>query len=134
MRPLLAACLLMIVAIPSALSRSYDDPVAYCRAVGTIDKPAAPYAGPKLPGWMATALDLQPDQGDRMEWRCARGSVLACLYGANIPCAAKAVTRRRPTGRSPASAATIPMRHSCRWSSPGTRRSCHGPAALPGQW
>jgi hypothetical protein len=96
-RPSLAACLLMIVAIPSALSRSYDDPVAYCRAVGTIDKPAAPYAGPKLPGWMATALDLQPDQGDRMEWRCAHGRVLACLYGANIPCAAKAVTRRRPT-------------------------------------
>jgi hypothetical protein len=114
-RILLTACVLIIAAAAPALSQGHDDPVAYCRAVGTIDKPDASYAGPKLPGWMATALGLEPDQGDRMEWRCARGAVLACLYGANIPCAAKAGTSRRPTAaiigfcRDNPDASVVPM-------------------------
>lgn len=32
-----------------------------------------------------------------MEWRCAKGAVLACVYGANIPCDSKANTSRKPT-------------------------------------
>jgi hypothetical protein len=71
--------------------------VPYCRAVGTIDRPDARYVGPKLPDWMAAKLGLEPSQAALMEWRCARGRVLACVYGANLPCAAKAMTSRKPT-------------------------------------
>ncbi len=35
--------------------------------------------------------------GKLMEWRCAGGAVLACQYGANIPCDSKAVTSQKPT-------------------------------------
>jgi hypothetical protein len=78
-------------------AQSFTDPVAYCRAVGTIDKPDMRYTGPKLTPWMAKELNLNPDQGNAMEWRCAGGKVLACVYGANIPCGSKAVTSRKPT-------------------------------------
>lgn len=97
MRGLLAAWAVITLAASPAGAKGFQDPVAYCRAVGTIDKPDARYTGPKLPGWMAGKLNLTPDQSDRMEWRCAQGAVLACLYGANIPCAAKADTSRHPT-------------------------------------
>jgi hypothetical protein len=80
-----------------AVAESYTDPVAYCRAVRTIDRPDARYGGPKLPAWMAEKLHLDPSQVKLMEWRCARGAVLTCLYGANIPCDAKADTSRTPT-------------------------------------
>jgi hypothetical protein len=82
---------------PSMLAQTYHNPVAYCRAVGTIDKPDSRYAGPKLPAWMAKQLNLQPDQGSLMEWRCAGKAVLACVYGANIPCDSKAKTSEKPT-------------------------------------
>jgi len=82
---------------PVLAQKTYSDPVAYCKTVGTIDKPDARYAGPKLPDWMAKQLDMQPNQGDLMEWRCASGAVLACQYGANIPCNAKAGTSHKPT-------------------------------------
>jgi hypothetical protein len=88
---------LIVLSVSPALGQSFTDPASYCRVVGTIDKPDARYQGPKLPPWMAAKLHLTSDQGDRMEWRCARGAVLACLYGANIPCDAKADIRRRPT-------------------------------------
>ncbi len=91
---LLAAMTTMLGAIP-ALAQTFTEPVTYCRAVGTIDKPSAQYTGPKLPGWMAAKLNLKPDQANLMEWRCAKGAVLACVYGANIPCNAKAVTSQK---------------------------------------
>jgi hypothetical protein len=97
MRALFLAAAVLLFAAPAALAQSFSDPVPYCRAVGTIDRPDARYTGPKLPGWMAAQLHLQPDQAKFMEWRCAQGAVLACLYGANIPCNAKAVTSREPT-------------------------------------
>ncbi|MBV8630332.1 MAG: hypothetical protein JOZ83_05370 [Silvibacterium sp.] len=81
----------------AALAQTYADPIPYCRAVGTIDKPDARYTGPKLPAWMAEKLNLKPDQDKFMEWRCADHQVLACLYGANIPCDSKAFTSRKPT-------------------------------------
>jgi hypothetical protein len=102
-RPLLFAAALMFAAVTMlwsvspVVAESYTDPVAYCRAVRTIDRPDARYSGPKLPAWMAAKLHLDPSQGKLMEWRCAQGAVLACLYGANIPCDAKADTSRRPT-------------------------------------
>jgi hypothetical protein len=45
---------------------------------------------------MAKQLNMQPDQAKLMEWRCAGGVVLACQYGANIPCDAKAVANQKP--------------------------------------
>jgi hypothetical protein len=92
----LAAAVMLLTALP-ALAESFTDPVPYCQAVGTIDSPDARYTGPKLPAWMAGKLHLEPSQAKFMEWRCAQGAVLACLYGANIPCNAKAVTSREPT-------------------------------------
>jgi hypothetical protein len=97
MNQLLAALALLALAVAPAWAENYSDPIAYCRAVGTIDRPDTRYTGRKLPDWMATRLGLKPDQDKMMEWRCAGGVVLACLYGANIPCDAKADTRRRPT-------------------------------------
>ena len=93
---LLLTALAIPVAAP-AMAESFQDPVAYCRAVGTIDKPDARYTGAKLPGWMAAKLHLEPDQAKMMEWRCADGAVLACLYGANIPCDSRADVSRTPT-------------------------------------
>lgn len=93
---ILAAALLVLSALP-AFARTFTDPAPYCRAVGTIDKPDSRYTGPKLPGWMAAKLGMKPGDGRLMEWRCAKGAVLACRYGANIPCDAKAATSRKPT-------------------------------------
>ena len=93
----IVAAATMLCSVSPVVGESYRDPVAYCRAMGTIDRPDARYSGPKLPAWMAAKLHLDPGQGKLMEWRCARGAVLACLYGANIPCDAKADTSRTPT-------------------------------------
>jgi hypothetical protein len=96
----------MLFAVPVLLAfspvlaqtaRTYANPIPYCKAVGTIDKPDARYTGPKLPAWMAGKLNMQPDQGELMEWRCANGAVLACQYGANIPCDSKAMASKEPT-------------------------------------
>jgi hypothetical protein len=87
----------MPLLVATAVAQKFTDPVPYCRAVGTIDKPDARYTGPKLPLWMAEKLNLKPDQSKMMEWRCANGAVLACLYGANIPCGSKAATTQKPT-------------------------------------
>jgi hypothetical protein len=97
MNGLLPAAALIVLAAAPAAAQSFQDPVAYCRAVGTIDKPDARYTGPKLPGWMAAKLHLEPSQANMTAWRCAGGTVLACLYGANIPCDAKADISRAPT-------------------------------------
>lgn len=97
MKALFLTAALFLCAVSPALAQSFSDPVPYCQAVGTIDSPDARYTGPKLPDWMAAKLHLEPGQSKFMEWRCAKGVVLACLYGANIPCNAKAVTSREPT-------------------------------------
>src|ERR1700677_1930340 len=96
-RMFLPAVILVLWASPVFAQKTYSDPSAYCKAVGTIDKPDARYTGPKLPAWMADKLHLQPDQGKMMEWRCANKAVVACLYGANIPCGSKAKTSHKPT-------------------------------------
>ncbi|HZD49318.1 MAG TPA: hypothetical protein VE178_11290 [Silvibacterium sp.] len=92
---LFAAMVLLLVS--PALAQTFSDPIAYCKSVGTINKPDARYTGPKLPKWMAEKLNMKPAQGKLMEWRCANGAVLACQYGANIPCGSKAVTSQKPT-------------------------------------
>src|SRR6202007_1910319 len=87
----------IFLATSPALAQTFADPVAYCKAVGTIDKPEARYTGPKLPAWMARDLNLKAGQSKMMEWRCADGAVLACVYGANIPCGSKANTSQTLT-------------------------------------
>lgn len=82
----------------------YSDPATYCAAVRTIDKPDARYGGPAVPDWMARALKAAThaaasaplDLFKHATWRCAGGHVLACAYGANIPCDSKADTSRTP--------------------------------------
>ena len=94
---------LFALANSAALAQTFMDPVPYCRSIGTIDKPDNRYTGPKLPAWMAEKLNLKadqakmPDVSKMVAWRCADGQVLACLYGANIPCDSKAFTSKKPT-------------------------------------
>jgi hypothetical protein len=97
MKWILVALAIMFLPISPIFAETFTDPVAYCKAVGTIDKPDSHYKGPKLPAWMAKELNLKPNQGKFMEWRCADGAVLACSYGANIPCDSKADTSQKPT-------------------------------------
>jgi hypothetical protein len=95
---------------------SYADPVAYCAAVGTIDHPDARYTGEAVPDWMARSLIQATGASPtaplsvfrHAEWRCAEGRVMACSYGANIPCDQKADTRRRPSQGSRAFCAEHP--------------------------
>jgi len=97
----LLACLAFapIVAAHCAAA-SWDDPVAYCRAIGTIDAPDARYVGPAVPDWVVRALMRAihaPAKApiaafSHAAWRCLDGEVLACTTGANIPCDRKADT------------------------------------------
>jgi hypothetical protein len=88
-----------------ASPRVFTDPAPYCASIGAIDRPDARYAGPALPDWLAGALktasgaapDAPLDIFRQARWRCADGKVLACLYGANIPCDTKADRRRKPS-------------------------------------
>ena len=99
-----AVSILVGLAGPARAAPAYDDPAAYCAAVRTIDKPDARYRGPAIPDWMARALKKAEDSPDstpldvfkHAEWRCADGRVLACFYGANLPCGEKADSSRRP--------------------------------------
>jgi hypothetical protein len=84
----------------------FDDPFAYCAAVGTIDAADARYTGPALPEAVARGLQaaLGPPAGAEAEplpwnwtWRCMDGQVHACTFGANLPCAEKADTGREPS-------------------------------------
>jgi hypothetical protein len=83
----------------------FDDPFAYCAAVGTVSTPDARYTGPALPDAVArglkAALGLPADGADgplprNWTWRCMIGKVYACTFGANLPCWEKADTRREP--------------------------------------
>jgi hypothetical protein len=106
---LLAVITLLVVACTQEPTHapnasSYHDPAAYCAAVGTIDAPDARYGGPSVPDWVARALrkathgapDAPLDFFKHAAWRCADGQVLACSFGANIPCASKAEMSRQP--------------------------------------
>jgi hypothetical protein len=102
----------------------FDDPFAYCAAVGTIDAPDARYTGPALPEAVAGGLQAalgrpagakgEPPPGN-WTWRCMAGEVYACTFGANLPWGEKADTRREPAaavsefcGQNPG-AEVIPM-------------------------
>jgi hypothetical protein len=68
------------------------DPFAYCAAVGTVDEVDARYSGPKEP----QAVRNQLTTDGMFTWRCDRGEVMACSYGANLPCG-KANASRAPS-------------------------------------
>jgi hypothetical protein len=70
----------------------FGDPFAYCAAAGTADEPDARYVGPKQPDAIRTQLATP----GMFAWRCDRGNVMACSYGANLPCG-KANANRAPT-------------------------------------
>jgi hypothetical protein len=89
-----------------AAQQRFDDPFAYCAAVGTSDAPDARYAGPSLPEAIARGLQaaLGMPEGtppaplrEPSIWRCMAGKVYACTFGANLPCEEKADTSRSPT-------------------------------------
>ncbi len=85
---------------------TYDDPFAYCQAVGTIDAPDARYAGPEVPAVIVKAIreaaeiaESAPDDwvAQGTVWRCMDGQVWGCFRGANISCMAKANTDKTPS-------------------------------------
>lgn len=63
----------------AAPPETYDDPFAYCRAVGTIDYVDNRYTGPATVTAMTNALLIPAGSArDRVRWRCFEGAVLAC--------------------------------------------------------
>jgi hypothetical protein len=83
----------------------YDDPFAYCAAVGTVDAPDARYNGPEMPDSVIQGLiqqgsvsaDAPPEFQKSAVWRCMNGQVWVCHFGANLPCLEKADTSQVPT-------------------------------------
>lgn len=88
-------------------AQTYANPFAYCRAVGTRDKPGKGYTGPEPPpavvAGIAKAFGASADAAHSPMfqhgtfWRCMDGAVYACNVGANLPCESKADTDRTPT-------------------------------------
>lgn len=109
-RLLIALTLLTLVLTACSAGResatTFEDPFAYCAAVGTIDQPDQRYVGPKTPVAIAKGLQqafgvpasqpLQPFLRNTF-WRCMGGKVYACNVGANIPCMERADLRQTPT-------------------------------------
>jgi hypothetical protein len=98
--------LLLPLAAEARASETFDDPFAYCRAVGTIDAPDARWTGPAVPRPIAEGLRRAFDLPDSAplepfergtSWRCMDGAVYACNVGANLPCSEKADTSRTPS-------------------------------------
>jgi hypothetical protein len=88
-----------------ARTSSYDDPFAYCAAVGTMDVPDERYNGPEMPDSILRGMVRQgivsadaPLEFQRSAvWRCMDRSVWVCHFGANLPCMEKADTTQVPT-------------------------------------
>jgi putative hemolysin len=84
---------------------SYDNPFAYCAAVGTIDSPDGRYNGARIPDSIVQGMIRQgivpadaPQAFKRNAvWRCMHHSVWVCHFGANIPCLEKADRSQVPT-------------------------------------
>jgi len=84
---------------------TYDDPFAYCAAVGTIDAPDARYTGEPMPDVIGEGLrDAFSAPGTSLDvflrgsyWRCMDGKVYACNVGANLPCTSKANLSQEPS-------------------------------------
>jgi hypothetical protein len=112
-RAVLAAAAALVVTVQAPLRAGvaltaghFDDPFAYCAAVGTIDAPDARYTGPALPQAVARGLKAALDLAAQAPlepllrnsiWRCMDDKLYACTIGANLPCAQKADTRTEPS-------------------------------------
>ena len=83
---------------------SYDDPFAYCAAVGTIDTPDTRYNGTEMPDSIIQAMirqdivsaDAPLEFQQNAIWRCMDNNVWVCHFGANLPCQEKADTSQVP--------------------------------------
>ena len=83
----------------------YADPISYCAAVGTVDRPDGRYVGLKSPAWLPEALkraikapsNLSAQSLRPIVWRCADGAVLACSFALGVPCDEKAATSHIPS-------------------------------------
>lgn len=101
----LASCASFPGAERPTAAKTYDDPFAYCAAVGNADLPAQPFSGPLLPSviikGLRTAAGAERVPADVLKagshWRCMDGKVYACFTGANLPCMAKADTTKTPS-------------------------------------
>ena len=94
---------------PSPTQETYNDPFAYCTAIGTIDAPDARYAGPLISdeiidGYKAAAGITASTDTESTEyfkkttiWRCMDNQVYACNFGANLACDSKANTDQTPS-------------------------------------
>lgn len=67
-------------------SRTYTDPAAYCRAIGTVDAPGSPYRGPRAFPAALRAASLAAGQADLLSWRCMDGRVWACAMFSTMSC------------------------------------------------
>jgi putative hemolysin len=84
---------------------SYNDPFAYCTAVGTIDTPDGRYKGDKMPASIIHGMiqqgivsaDAPQEIQQNAVWRCMNNRVWVCHFGANLPCLEKADTAQAPT-------------------------------------
>jgi hypothetical protein len=85
---------------------TFDDPFAYCAAVGTVDAPDERYMGEAVP--MVIAEGIRQATGGSLSapiefftrgttWRCMEGAVMACTVGANLPCQTEADTSKAPS-------------------------------------
>jgi putative hemolysin len=91
-------------ATSEAETSTYDDPFAYCAAVGTIDTPDERYSGPQMPDSIVQAMirqgivsaDAPAEFQQNAVWRCMDNSVWVCHFGANLPCQEKADTSQVP--------------------------------------
>ncbi|MCP4541932.1 MAG: hypothetical protein GY832_32790 [Chloroflexi bacterium] len=102
----LVSCASATTAQPTPTAPSlYNDPFAYCAAVGTIDKPDERYTGVEMSdaiiqgiieqGVVSTDAPLEFQQN--AVWRCMNNQVWVCHFGANLPCLEKADMSQAPT-------------------------------------
>ena len=96
-----APVLLAFAPVFAQTAQTYSDPVPYCKAVGTIDKPDARYTGPKLPAWMAEKLNMHARSGQ------AHGMALCEWRGARLPVWRQYTLRRESSDQQ----ATHPADH-----------------------
>lgn len=97
--------LALFSALPAAAEDRFNDPFAYCAAVGHVDAPDARWAGPALPQAVAdgtvrlglVSADAPPEIREHTAWRCMGGKVWLCAFGANLPCNDRARTSKAPT-------------------------------------
>lgn len=91
----------------SPTQEGYNDPFAYCAAIGTIDTPDARYTGLQINDEIIDGYKTAAGLGSSTEpmemfkkttiWRCMNNRVYACNFGANLPCSSKANTDRTPS-------------------------------------